>query len=129
MAGDCKAAADNEFGFVWFFQANQESRLHSRPNRKTNLQVRTQERGAVHALAGCAPQGTRFVMFAFDRSAFTVLAPLALLALAIAVSNYSPAPQPAQAMQQNSEKPGSEKPGSDERIAVVARNNRAVTRH
>jgi hypothetical protein len=65
-------------------------------------------------------------MFAFDRSAFTVLAPLALLALAIAVSNYSPAPQPAQAMQQpNSEKADPEK----ERIAVVARNNRAVTRH
>jgi|SoiMethySBSTD1v2_1073268.scaffolds.fasta_scaffold5297013_2 hypothetical protein len=74
-------------------------------------------------------------MFAFDRSAFTVLAPLALLALAIAVSNYSPAPQPAQAAQQpdseklDSEKPDSEKTSSEKRMAVVARNGHAVTRH
>ena len=69
-------------------------------------------------------------MFAFDRSAFTVLAPLALLALAIAVSNYSPAPQPAQAAQQtNSEKADSEKTSSEKRMAVVARNGHAVTRH
>ena len=35
-------------------------------------------------------------MFAFDRPAIAVLAPLALLALAVAASNYSSAPQPTQ---------------------------------
>lgn len=69
-------------------------------------------------------------MFAFDRSALTVLAPLALLALAIAASNYSPEPRPAQAVQQpNSEKPESEKTSSEKGMALVARNGHAVTRH
>lgn len=63
-------------------------------------------------------------MFAFDRSAIAVLAPLALLVLVVAVSNYATAPQPVQAMQQ----PDSEKTNSERQVAVVARNH-AAPRH
>ena len=64
-------------------------------------------------------------MFAFDRSAFAVLAPLALLAFAVAASNYSPAPQPAQAAAQQPQRLRD----SQKADAVIARNDAAATRH
>jgi hypothetical protein len=68
-------------------------------------------------------------MFAFERSAIAVLAPLALLALAVAASNMSddPAPQQAQAVEQPERLRDQEQASSDRRI-VVARSD-AATRH
>ncbi len=68
-------------------------------------------------------------MFAFDRSAIAVLAPLALLAIVVAASNMSddPAPQQAQAVEQPERLEDSEGFGS-ERKAIVARRETA-TRH
>ena len=67
-------------------------------------------------------------MFAFDRSAIAVLAPLALLALAVAASNMSddPAPQQARAVEQPERLRDSQ--DSDKDIVAVARND-AATRH
>jgi len=67
---------------------------------------------------------TRFAMFAFDRSAFAVLAPLALLALAAAASNYTSEPRPEQA----SERPERLR-DAQQQESMVARNHAAPTRH
>ncbi len=68
-------------------------------------------------------------MFAFERSAIAVLAPLALLALAVAASNMSddPAPQQALAVEQPQRLEDPDSFGS-ERNAIVARSG-AATRH
>jgi hypothetical protein len=68
-------------------------------------------------------------MFAFERSAIAVLAPLALLALAVAASNMSddPAPQQAQAVEQPQRLENPDRFGS-ERNPIVARSG-AATRH
>lgn len=68
-------------------------------------------------------------MFAFDRSAIAVLAPLALLAIVVAASNMSddPAPQQVQAVEQSERLDDSERFGS-ERKTIVARSD-AATRH
>lgn len=70
----------------------------------------------------------RFVMFAFDRSAIAVLAPLALLAVVVAASNMSddPAPQQAQAVEQPERLDDSE--SRTDRNVIVARSE-AATRH
>ena len=68
-------------------------------------------------------------MFAFDRSAIAVLAPLALIAIVVAASNMSddPAPQQAQAVEQPERLDDSERFRS-ERKTIVARSG-AATRH
>ena len=69
-------------------------------------------------------------MFAFDRSAIAVLAPLALLVLVAVVSNYSAEPRAVQAMQQPEvEQPVSETPDREKHVAMVAHNARAASRH
>ncbi len=67
-------------------------------------------------------------MFAFDRSAIAVLAPLALLALAVAASNMSDdaAPRMAQTVEQP-ERPSDTEPANAERKVIVARSS--ATRH
>lgn len=67
-------------------------------------------------------------MFAFDRSAIAVLAPLALLAIVVAVSNMSDdsAPQQARAVEQPERLDDSEH--RFDRQAIVARSD-AATRH
>ena len=68
-------------------------------------------------------------MFAFDRSAIAVLAPLALLALVVAVSNYTTAPQPVQAMQQPEGRQDSRQSDTAVKTAMVAHNAHAPARH
>jgi hypothetical protein len=68
-------------------------------------------------------------MFAFDRSAIAVLAPLALLAIVVAASNMSddPAPQQVQAVEQPERLDDSERFRSEGKT-IVARSG-AATRH
>src|SRR6187455_1381458 len=60
---DCQAGPDNEFGFVRFFEPVPSGKLHPTAGAKS--------------------------MFAFDRSALAVLAPLALLLAVVIFSNRS----------------------------------------
>lgn len=65
-------------------------------------------------------------MFAFDRSAMAVLAPLALLAVAVAVSNYSADSQPRTAQSEGQQ----ERSGDPQRGEIIfARAEQAPTKH
>jgi hypothetical protein len=66
MGGDCKAALDNEFGFVRFLEPPGPARV-------------------------LTASWSHYPMFVFNRSLFAVLAPLALLAAVAFFSNYSAA--------------------------------------
>ncbi len=84
MARDCKAKTDNEFAFVRFFRRAASVNLQTLPAQ---------------------PFPGVMLMFAFNRSAFAVLAPLAMLLAVVLWANQSAAPAAPQQASEQAAKP------------------------